>query len=149
MWIFACECETGKTMDGEWLTGLTGTHGVDEEWCNTSDSFHQSAVVKQSMLGQRCQGFNGLTHHSLLWVTQTLSVRTRGGGGGMLWQGSAYCLPVVVDLHHILAQGVVTPISTVLRAATGDCDPVYGGCRCGLPYYSVKVTQSRWSLAAQ
>ena len=41
-------------------------------------------------------------------------------------------------------QGVVMPISTVLRAATGNCDPVYGGCRCGLPYYSVyyqKVTQ--------
>ena len=54
---------------------------------------------------------------------------------------------------------MVTPIST---AATDDCDPVYGGCRCGLPYYSIyyqKVTQSRWifcdghritgSLAAQ
>ena len=26
---------------------------------------------------------------------------------------------------------------TVLRAATGDSDLVYGGCRCGLPYYSV------------
>ena len=47
-------------------------------------------------------------------------------------------------------QGVVTPISAVLRAATGDCDPVYGGCRCGLPYYYVyyqKVTQSRWIFA--
>ena len=32
---------------------------------------------------------------------------------------------------------MVTPISTVLRAATGNCDPVYSGCRCGLPYYSV------------
>ena len=44
-------------------------------------------------------------------------------------------------------QGVVTPISAVLRAVTGDCDPIYGGCRCGLPYYSVyyqKITQSRW-----
>ena len=40
-------------------------------------------------------------------------------------------------------QGVVTPISTVLRAATGDCDPVYGGCRCGLPYYSVYYQKSR------
>ena len=37
---------------------------------------------------------------------------------------------------------MVTPISTVLRAATGDCDPVYGRCRCGVPYYQ-KVTQSR------
>ena len=48
------------------------------------------------------------------------------------------------------SQGVVTPISTVLRAATGNCDPVYGGCRCGLPYYSIyyqKVTQSRWIFA--
>ena len=37
-------------------------------------------------------------------------------------------------------------MSVVLRAATGDCDPVYGGCRCGLPYFLVfykKVTQSQ------
>ena len=35
-------------------------------------------------------------------------------------------------------KGWSRPISTVLRAATGDCDPVYGGCRCGLLYYSIK-----------
>ena len=29
-------------------------------------------------------------------------------------------------------QGVVTAISTILRAATGDCDPVNGKCRCGM-----------------
>jgi len=41
-------------------------------------------------------------------------------------------------------------ISVVLRAATGDCDPVYGGCRCGLPYFLVshkKVAQS-WRIFA-
>ena len=48
---------------------------------------------------------------------------------------------------------VVTPISAVLRAATGDCDPVYGGCRCGLPYYNYTILrilpkshESRWIL---
>ena len=52
-------------------------------------------------------------------------------------------------LRSVNKQGVVTPICTILRAATGDCDPVYGRCRCGLPYYFVyyqKVTQSRWIL---
>ena len=38
---------------------------------------------------------------------------------------------------------VVTPISTVLRAATGDCDPIYGGC-VGVAYrispYSTVIT---------
>ena len=41
-------------------------------------------------------------------------------------------------------QGVVTPISTVLRAVTRHSDPVYGGCRCGLPYFPIfykRVTQ--------
>ena len=33
---------------------------------------------------------------------------------------------------------MVTPISAVLRAATGDCDPVYGGCRCVTPYTTKK-----------
>ena len=86
VWVgWVCVCRVGWTR----------THRVDEERCNASDSFHQSAVVKQSMLGQRCQGFNGLTHHSLLWVTQTLSVGMKGGGGGggtlwKIWQGSAY-----------------------------------------------------------
>ena len=35
-------------------------------------------------------------------------------------------------------------------SATGDCDPVYGGCRRGLPYYSIyyqKVAQSLWIFA--
>jgi len=35
---------------------------------------------------------------------------------------------------------MVTPIGTVLRAVTGDCDPIYGRCRCGLPYCLQKVT---------
>ena len=28
---------------------------------------------------------------------------------------------------------MVTPVCAVLGAATGDCDPVYGGCGCILP----------------
>lgn len=52
------------------------------------------------------------------------------------------------QLDHIITnflsdkQGVVTLISTALRAMTGDYDPVYGGCRCGLPYSIKKGTQS-------
>lgn len=34
-------------------------------------------------------------------------------------------------------QGVVTPIGTMLRATTGDCDPICSGCRCGIPYFPV------------
>ena len=42
-------------------------------------------------------------------------------------------------------QGADTPISTVLRAVTGDCDLVYSGCRCGLPYYSLYTTKKSHS----
>ena len=49
-------------------------------------------------------------------------------------------------------QGMVTPISTVLRALTGDCHPIYDRCKCGLPHglpllsvvYKKKVTRSQW-----
>ena len=52
------------------------------------------------------------------------------------------------QLDHIITkflsdkQGVGTLISTALRVVTGDYDPVYGGCRCGLPYSIKKGTQS-------
>ena len=32
-------------------------------------------------------------------------------------------------------QGVVSPISIILRAVTEDCDPIYVWCRCGLLYF--------------
>ena len=39
------------------------------------------------------------------------------------------------ELLGTCTQGLVTPIKgTVIRAMTGDCDPVYGRCRCGLLY---------------
>jgi len=52
-------------------------------------------------------------------------------------------IPVEKAEHHkiwgsaltVNTQGLVTPISTALRAVTKDCDPVYGGCRCGLLYF--------------
>ena len=41
--------------------------------------------------------------------------------------------------------GVVTPIRTICRAATGDCDPIYGGCM-GVAYcitpYTTKTSHS-------
>ena len=61
------------------------------------------------------------------------------------WWGIARHVDLWTFSNTFTIQGVVTSISTVLRAATGDCDPVYGGCRRGLPYYSVyyqKVMQS-------
>ena len=42
-----------------------------------------------------------------------------------------------VSHYRVLFEVERSAISTVLRAVTGDCDPVYGGCRCGLPYYSI------------
>jgi len=53
---------------------------------------------------------------------------------------------ILASVPGSLLQVVVTPISAILRAATGDCDPVYGGYRCGLLYFLVfykKVMQSR------
>ena len=48
-----------------------------------------------------------------------------------------------------VGEEVVTPIRTVLRAATGDCDPYaanVGVAYCITPY-TTKVTQSRWIFA--
>ena len=39
-------------------------------------------------------------------------------------------------------QAVLTPICAVRRATTGDCDPVYGGCRCGLLYFLYSTKKS-------
>ena len=53
----------------------------------------------------------------------------------------------------LLISSTSLPISTVLRAATGDCDPVYGGCSCGMDvaYYitphTTRVMQSQWHFA--
>ena len=53
---------------------------------------------------------------------------------------SIYCVMTEIHISQhkaicIHTQGVVTPISTVLRAVTGDCNPIYGGCRCGLSIF--------------
>ena len=63
-------------------------------------------------------------------------VEAAKGQSGFLDSGRS-CITlhgVYGSVTPLLALGVVTPISTVLRAAIGDCDPVYGRCRCGIPY---------------
>jgi len=57
-------------------------------------------------------------------------------------------LPILIFCYLVLVsnlQGVVTA-SALLGAATRDCEPIYGGCKFGLPYFPIfykKVTQSR------
>jgi len=55
----------------------------------------------------------------------------------MMAQGSTLMECTNCALNNVLHVHVATPISTILWDATGDCYPIYGGCRCGLPYFPI------------
>lgn len=42
------------------------------------------------------------------------------------------CMYIKTVINIVGAYRVVSPISTMLRAVTGDCDPVYSGYMCSI-----------------
>jgi len=72
--------------------------------------------VGSTVITEQLNGLEGLNYlYSYLLVSLSILMTEFH-----ISQHKAFC---------IHTQGVVTPISTVLRAVTGDCNPIYGGCR--------------------
>ena len=116
------------------------------------DSAFTMSRIQSYMFFLFCRNNNDVIMHSWLlthaWTTpcnrSTLFMNQIFSGQLLrMAQGSTLVGWANCALNNVLLVHVATPISTVLWDATGNCYPIYGGCRCGLPYFQIFYKERR------